>query len=231
MCKSFYMYNSGGMQMNKPTECDLRRSIMKNTDYTPATKLTLLAILLKVDWDSWQGPCTISELETLAGLSKRTVQTAIKALTEAGIIARAWANINDRKLPIIKLNAQKIMGGAKSAGVQNLQGCNSRTLGGANPAHGGANPASRGAKSALLQYNNINNTIIQSKTEAQPLAHKAINDVALNSSLPKTQHKLTPEMIEIIESHAKYSGHDERVNVARKHLNIKLLKGGYYEQL
>ena len=198
MCKSFYMYNSGGMQMNKPTECDLRRSIMKNTDYTPATKLTLLAILLKVDWDSWQGPCTISELETLAGLSKRTVQTAIKALTEAGIIARAWANINDRKLPIIKLNAQKIMGGAKSA---------------------------------LLQYNNINNTIIQSKTEAQPLAHKAINDVALNSSLPKTQHKLTPEMIEIIESHAKYSGHDERVNVARKHLNIKLLKGGYYEQL
>lgn len=227
MCKRLYMYNSGGMQMNKLTECDLRRSIMKNTDYTPATKLTLLAILLKVDWDSWQGPCTISELETLAGLSKRTVQTAIKALTEAGIIARAWANINDRKLPIIKINAQKIMGVQILRGA-NSAGCNSRTLGGANPALGGANPAFRGAKSAPLQYNNINNTIIQSKTEAQPLAHKAIT---LNPSLPKTQHKLTPEMIQIIESHAQYSGHDERVNVAREHLNIKLLKGGYYEQL
>jgi len=217
--------------MNKYTECDLRRSIMKNTDYTPATKLTLLAILLKVDWESWQGPCTISELETLAGLSKRTVQTAIKALTEAGIIARAWANINDRKLPIIKLNAQKIMGGVQNLRGANPAGCNSRTLGGENPALRGANPAFRGAKSAPLQYNNINNTIIQSKEEAPNLAYKAINETTLNSSLPKTQHKLTPEMINIIESHAKYSGHDERVNVARQHLNIKLLKGGYYEQL
>ena len=216
--------------MNKYTECDLRRSIMKNTDYTPATKLTLLAILLKVDWESWQGPCTISELETLAGLSKRTVQTAIKALTEAGIIARAWANINDRKLPIIKINAQKIMG-VKILRGANSAGCNSRTLEGANPAFRGANPAFRGAKSAPLQYNNINNTIIKPKIEAQPLAHKAINDVALNSSLPKTQHRLTADMIKTIEGHAQYSGHDERVRVAREHLNIKLLKGGFHEQL
>lgn len=216
--------------MNKLNECDLRRSIMKSTDFTPATKLTLLAILLKVDWNTWRGPCTITELESLAGLSRRAVQTAVKSLTDAGLVARSWASINDRRLPVIALNAHQIMG------VQNLQGaksaqCKSSTLGGANPALQGANPAFHSAESAPLQYNNNNNTIIQSKKEAQPLAYKAINETTLNSSLPKTQHKLTPAMINTIESHAKYSGHDERVKVAREHLNIKLLKGGYYEQI
>jgi len=216
--------------MNKLNECDLRRSIMKSTSFTPATKLTLLAILLKVDWESWQGPCTISELETLAGLSKRTVQTAIKSLTDAGIIYRAWTVMSGRKLPVIILYTHKIMG------VQNLQGakssgCNSHTYRGAGSAHRGANPAQKGAKSAPLQYNNINNTILQPYEQPQTLAYKAINDVAHNSSLPKAQHKLTAEMIKTIESHAQYSGHDERVTVAREHLNIKLLKGGFYEQL
>jgi len=216
--------------MNKLNECDLRRSIMKSTDFTPATKLTLLAILLKVDWNTWRGPCTITELESLAGLSRRAVQTAVKSLTDAGLVARSWASINDRRLPVIALNAHQIMG------VQNLQGaksaqCKSSTLGGANPAFQGANPAFHSAESAPLQYNNNNNTIIQSKKEAQPLAYKAINETTLNSSLPKTQHKLTTAMINTIESHAKYSGHDERVKVAREHLNIKLLKGGYYEQI
>ena len=216
--------------MNKLNECDLRRSIMKSTVFTPATKLTLLAMLLKVDWNTWQGPCTITELESLAGLSRRAVQTAVKSLTDAGLVARSWASINDRRLPVIALNAHKIMG------VQNLHSaksalCKSSTLGGANPALQGANPAFHSAESAPLQYNNNNNTIIQSKKEAQPLAYEAINETTLNSSLPKTQHKLTPAMINTIESHAKYSGHDERVKVAREHLNIKLLKGGYYEQI
>ena len=216
--------------MNKLNECDLRRSIMKSTDFTPATKLTLLAILLKVDWNTWRGPCTITELESLAGLSRRAVQTAVKSLTDAGLVARSWASINDRRLPVIALNAHQIMG------VQNLQGaksaqCKSSTLGGANPAFHSADPAFHSAESAPLQYNNNNNTIIQSKKEAQPLAYEAINETTLNSSLFKTQHKLTPAMINTIESHAKYSGHDERVKVAREHLNIKLLKGGYYEQI
>jgi len=216
--------------MNKLNECDLRRSIMKSTDFTPATKLTLLAILLKVDWNTWRGPCTITELESLAGLSRRAVQTAVKSLTDAGLVARSWASINDRRLPVIALNAHQIMG------VQNLQGaksaqCKSSTLGGANPAFQGANPAFHSAESAPLQYNNNNNTIIQPKEQTQALAYEAINETTLNSSLPKTQHKLTPAMINTIESHAKYSGHDERVKVAREHLNIKLLKGGYYEQI
>jgi DNA-binding transcriptional ArsR family regulator len=203
---------------------------MKSTDFTPATKLTLLAILLKVDWNTWRGPCTITELESLAGLSRRAVQTAIKSLTDAGLVARSWASINDRRLPVIALNAHQIIG------VQNLQGaksaqCKSSTLGGANPAFQGANPAFHSAESAPLQYNNNNNTIIQPKEQTQALAYEAINETTLNSSLPKTQHKLTPAMINTIESHAKYSGHDERVKVAREHLNIKLLKGGYYEQI
>ena len=216
--------------MNKLNECDLRRSIMKSTDFTPATKLTLLAILLKVDWNTWRGPCTITELETLAGLSRRAVQTAVKCLTDAGLMARSWASINDRRLPVIALNAHKIMG------VQNLQGaksaqCKSNTHGGANPAFHSANPAFHSAESAPLQYNNNNNTIIQPKEQTQALAYEAINETTLNPSLPKTQHKLSPAMINTIESHAKYSGHDERVKVAREHLNIKLLKGGYYEQI
>ena len=45
-------------------------------------------------------------------------------------------------------------------------------------------------------------------------------------------HKLTDEQIKIIEQHCQFkTGFYERCKVARRHLNIRLHRGGYYEQL
>ena len=48
--------------MNKITEHDIRRAILQRTDLNASTKLTVLALLLKVDWATMQGPATVPEL-------------------------------------------------------------------------------------------------------------------------------------------------------------------------
>ena len=37
------------------TENDLRRALMRRTDINAGTKLTLMAVLLRVDWQTWAG--------------------------------------------------------------------------------------------------------------------------------------------------------------------------------
>ena len=63
-----------------------------------------------------------------------------------------------------------------------------------------------------------------------------VTDELTSDDTPPTQlskwHKLTDEQIAIIEKHCSFSnGFYERCRVARKHLNIRLHRGGYYEQL
>lgn len=226
--------------MTKLNECDLRRLIMQNTDYTPTTKLTLLALLLKVDWSTWQGIATVPELALLAGISKRSVQTALSTLEQSNAIVRKWVNHQARQLPHVTLNIHKLtgvqilQGGANSAGVQILH---SR---GANLAQGGANSAQRGANSAPLQYiqSNIQSNIqltevsteLEQKTEVEPSTENDL-EFRINKPIISKPQALTAQMIQTIEQHAQFAGHDERVRVAKEHLNIKLLKGGYYEQL
>ena len=43
--------------------------------------------------------------------------------------------------------------------------------------------------------------------------------------------QLTADQKATIQKHVRFEGHAERVRVARKLLNIKLLKGGYYEPI
>ena len=91
--------------MNTITEHNIRRAILQRTDLNASTKLTTFALLLKVNWSTWQGPATISELSKLCGQSKRSTQYGIKQLETAGLLKRGWVEIGGKMLPMFYLNA------------------------------------------------------------------------------------------------------------------------------
>ena len=204
--------------MNKITEHDIRRAILQRTDLNASTKLTVLALLLKVDWATMQGPATVPELSKLCGQSKRSTQYGIKQLETAGLLKRGWVEIGGKMVPMFYLNAQ-----AMAEGVQTLQG-------GAKSAGGGCKICrGRGANSAPLQLDNYNSINTQLE-KGSFLAFEDKHNLSSTHQLMPTQHPLTADMINALESQG-HTGHAERVQYAREHLNIKLLKGGYYEQI
>jgi len=235
------------------TESMLRRAIMQRTDLSAANKLVLLAILLKISWETWSGPATVGELTNLAGLSERSIQTALKKLNGT-LITRSYTKINGRSLPTIKLLTGSILKGCRSCGGADSAGCKICTSRGADPAVRGADLADKGEKSAPLQYiqlSTTNNTTIDQPLEG---ANEEVNfldnqeqilnatnwgEIAdqvqaeeLRSKATIQKHlQLTADQKATIQKHVRFEGHAERVRVARKLLNIKLLKGGYYEPI
>lgn len=91
------------------TENDIRRALMKRTDLSAATKLTLMATLLRVDWQTWAGACTASDLSQLAGISKRSVRYSLQKAEHLGLITRQWGTVAGKVLPIISIKCEAIL--------------------------------------------------------------------------------------------------------------------------
>ena len=151
---------------------------------------------------------------------------------------------------------KNIQGGADSAETKNLRG-EKYSFRGADLADRGEKYSSNGEKSAPLQpnttYNNHNTTIntrenVEKNDQDLEVSHSVFShsddvatwgqisdsiqadELAKKASHPKLK-QLSLEQQRIINQHVRFSGHPERVRVARKLLNIKLMKGGYYEQI
>jgi hypothetical protein len=243
------------MKKDQINEMMLRRAIMQRTDISAANKLVLLAILLKVDWSTWAGPATVGELAKLSGISERSVQTTLKKLDDH-LISRSWMSFKSRSLPTITLKINAIMRGAVFSETKNLRG-EKYSFRGADLADRGEKYSSNGEKSAPLQpnttYNNHNTTIntrenVEKNDQDLEVSHSVFShsddvatwgeisdsiqadELAKKASHPKLK-QLSLEQQRIINQHVRFSGHPERVRVARKLLNIKLMKGGYYEQI
>jgi hypothetical protein len=243
------------MKKDQINEMMLRRAIMQRTDISAANKLVLLAILLKVDWSTWAGPATVGELAKLSGISERSVQTTLKKLDDH-LISRSWMSFKSRSLPTITLKINAIMRGAVFSETKNIQG-EKYSFRGADLADRGEKYSSNGEKSAPLQpnttYNNHNTTIntrenVEKNDQDLEVSHSVFShsddvatwgqisdsiqadELAKKASHPKLK-QLSLEQQRIINQHVRFSGHPERVRVARKLLNIKLMKGGYYEQI
>lgn len=255
------------MKKDQINEMMLRRAIMQRTDISAANKLVLLAILLKVNWETWTGPATVGELAKLSGISERSVQTTLKKLDEQ-LIKRGWMSFQSRSLPTITLKIKALMRGAVFAETKNIQGgadsAETKNLRGADSADRGADSADRGEKyspnsekSAPLQPTTTilqPTTTIKTREELEKndqdleVSHSVFshsdeltnwgqisdsieaNELAQKAVHPKLK-QLSQEQQRIINQHVRFSGHPERVRVARKLLNIKLMKGGYYEQI
>ena len=221
------------------TENDLRRALMRRTDINAGTKLTLMAVLLRVDWQTWAGPCTAADLAQLAGISSRTVRYGLQKAEALNLISRKWGSAAGKAMPIISMHIMQIITPAKLAEpaesaplpLQNLQ------------PKGGNICTPTPAKSAPLQLT-TNYQPNSQPTKPEPVAEEresnfsfeGVTDELTSDDTPPTKlnkwHKLTDEQIAIIEKHCSFSnGFYERCRVARKHLNIRLHRGGYYEQL
>ena len=73
-------------------EYDVRLQVLAS-DLTSTEKLIMLAILLKVDWNTFTGPVAISQIVKMTNTKKRTVQRAVKKLVELKWITRTSRHI------------------------------------------------------------------------------------------------------------------------------------------
>ena len=91
------------------TENDLRRALMRRTDINAGCKLTLMAVLLRVDWQTWAGPCTAADLAQLAGISSRTVRYGLQKAEALNLISRKWGSAAGKAMPIISMHITQII--------------------------------------------------------------------------------------------------------------------------
>ena len=69
-------------------EYDVRKLIMKAEGLTAADKLVLLAMILKLDWETFQGRISAKEVSNLISTGERSVKRTISKLIKLGIISR-----------------------------------------------------------------------------------------------------------------------------------------------
>jgi len=71
------------------TENELRRLILKRPDLSAGAKIALLGVMLRIDWETWSGECSVTEVMNLTALSRSGVNRAFVQLKDAGIIERS----------------------------------------------------------------------------------------------------------------------------------------------
>jgi len=57
-------------------------------DLTPVEKLTLMAVIHSVSWDTWKGQASIMQLASMSGASEKGVRRALEVLTDLKLIGR-----------------------------------------------------------------------------------------------------------------------------------------------
>ena len=57
-------------------------------DLTPVEKLTLMAVIHSVSWDTWKGQASIMQLAGMSGASEKGVRRALEVLTDLKLIGR-----------------------------------------------------------------------------------------------------------------------------------------------
>ena len=73
-------------------EYNVRLQVL-SSNLTSTEKIVMMAILLKVDWKSFEGPVTINQIVNMTNLKKRTVQRSIKKLVTHKWITRTSKHI------------------------------------------------------------------------------------------------------------------------------------------
>ena len=69
-------------------EYQMRQAVLSNPDLTSTEKIVMFAILMKVDWKTFQGQVSVSLIAGLTANTERTVKRAVKKLVESGWITR-----------------------------------------------------------------------------------------------------------------------------------------------
>jgi len=69
-------------------EYNLRKLILSCPDLDANEKVLLFALCFRLDWNTWSGPVSVSNLAELTSNSERTVRRVISKLKDKGVILR-----------------------------------------------------------------------------------------------------------------------------------------------
>jgi DNA-binding transcriptional ArsR family regulator len=69
-------------------EYNMRKLILSCPDLDANEKVLLFALCFRLDWNTWSGPVSVSNLSELTSSSERTVRRVISKLKEKGVISR-----------------------------------------------------------------------------------------------------------------------------------------------
>ena len=92
-------------------EHEARRAILKRTDLSAADKVTMMAILMSMDWKTWTNRTTHSALARMTGRNRGNINKNVKRLEELGLIKRDWWTSDNRcKSPVMTVVKEAIDG-------------------------------------------------------------------------------------------------------------------------
>lgn len=92
-------------------EHEARRAILKRTDLSAADKVTMMAILMSMDWKTWTNRTTHSALARMTGRNRGNINKNVKRLEELGLIKRDWWTSDNRcKSPVMTVVKEALDG-------------------------------------------------------------------------------------------------------------------------
>lgn len=211
------------MNTQKLREVDIRFAIMK-LKLTPVQKLVLLAILQKVDWSTFAGLVSSSDVSETLNQNRRSVRRAITELKELGYITRSSHKLESKlnskaktQIIISKLINRDDMTHRDEATDRD------------DMTHGDDMTLPIGTTRPFSRDDMTDNSIIQ------PNNNLSLKSDALSLPKARAEKRLVLNEIKSIEAEIKRRGLDDtfdnRKLVARMLFKIELRKGGYYETI
>jgi len=92
-------------------EYEARVVILKRTDLTNADKVVMMAILMTMDWKTWQNRTSHAALAKLTGRNRGNINKNVKRLETLGLIKRDWfSSFNRCKSPVMCIVKDKLSG-------------------------------------------------------------------------------------------------------------------------
>ena len=210
------------MNTQKLREVDVRFAIMK-LKLTPVQKLVFLAILQKVDWSTFAGLVSSSDVSETLNQNRRSVRRAITELKELGYITRSSHKLESKLNSKAKTQIiiSKLIDRDDMTHRDDVTDRDDMT-------HRDDMTLSIGTTRPFSRDDMTDNSIIQ------PNINIIKGD---DTSLPKAraERRLVLNEIKSIEAEIKRRGLDDtfdnRKLVARMLFKIELRKGGYYETI
>ena len=78
-------------------EYELRKMIIKSSKLDSNEKVLLFALCFRLNWNTWSGSISVSNLADLTSCTERTIRRVISKLKEKGVIQRISTKENGSK--------------------------------------------------------------------------------------------------------------------------------------
>ncbi len=107
-------------------EYEVRKLIMKSEALNASDKLVLLAMILKVDWSTYQGRVSAREISKLISTGERSVKRTLSKLIKLGIISRESKKVgptqNEPALTTLHIDKIDTSGKINTSGKKDTSG-------------------------------------------------------------------------------------------------------------